>query len=346
LDEVTSVAWSEDIQSGLRDDSEETRYPNGGSTMRTLGAYATARRPLGNHTVSAGVRYSFAGLECRYDSSRFVQLPFDRIESQKGAWTGSLSGQWQLSRAWTAFSTASSGFRHPNVDDVGKVFEKNGLVTVPNDSLRPEYVYSVEQGVQWNLGGRDLAQISLTGFNSWWIDAIVPTLATLNGDTMLWFNGDSARIQTNINADRAVIRGLRIEGRAKLFPRISVEAAVNWTVGLNRDSNTPLAHIPPFFGRVSAVYQHRWLSIQAYSLFNGAKDIADYSPDGEDNPDEALAEGTPAWYTLNLETSAQLSEKIQVRLGVRNLLDENYRVFSSGISGAGRGVYASVHASF
>ena len=344
--EVTSVAWSEDIATGARNDGEETRYPNGGSTMRTLGAFATARRPMGQHMLSAGARYSFAGLDCRFDSTRFVQLPFDRIDASKGALTGSLAMQWRLSSGWSAFTTASSGFRHPNVDDVGKVFEKDGLVMVPNDSLGAEYVYSLEQGVAWNVGGRDLAQITITGFQSWWNDAIVPTLASLNGDTMLWYNGDSARIQTNINADRAVIQGLRIEGRAKLFPRVSAEAAVNWTVGVNRDSDTPLAHIPPFFGRVSAVYQHRWLSIQAYSLFNGAKDIANYSPDGEDNPDEALPTGTPAWFTLNLESTMQIHPSIQLRLGVRNLLDENYRVFSSGISGAGRGVYASAHASF
>lgn len=343
---VASEAWSEDIVTGVRNDGEETRYPNGGSTMRTLGAYLTARKHIRNHVVSGGARYSFAGLDCQYDSSRFVELPFDRIASAKGAVTGSLSGQWHLGRAWTAFTTASSGFRHPNVDDVGKVFEKDGLVTVPNDSLRPEYVYSVEQGVTWNAGGRDLAQISLTGFQSWWLDAIVPTLATLNGDTMLWYAGDSARIQTNINADRAVIRGVRLEGRAKLFPRISVEGAVNWTFGRNTAADTPLAHIPPMFGRVSAVYEHRWLSVQVYSLFNGAKPIERYSPDGEDNADEALPTGTPNWYTLNVESSVQLHEKLQLRLGVRNLLDEHYRVFSSGISGAGRGLYASLHAAF
>lgn len=343
---VASEAWSEDIVTGLRNDGEETRYPNGGSTMRTLGTYVTARKHIRNHVVSGGARYSFAGLDCRYDSSRFVALPFDRIASAKGAVTGSLSGQWHLGRAWTAFTTASSGFRHPNVDDVGKVFEKDGLVTVPNDSLRPEYVYSVEQGMTWNAGGRDLAQISLTGFQSWWLDAIVPTLATLNGDTMLWYAGDSVRIQTNTNADRAVIRGVRLEGRAKLFPRIQVEGAVNWTFGRNTAADTPLAHIPPMFGRVSAVYEHRWLSVQVYSLFNGAKPIAQYSPDGEDNADEALPTGTPNWFTLNAESSVQLHDKLQVRLGVRNLLDEHYRVFSSGISGAGRGFYASLHAAF
>lgn len=343
---VASEAWSEDIATGARDLNQETRYPNGGSTMRTLGAYATARRPIGEHSLSAGVRYSFAGLDCRYDSSRFVELPFERIVASKGAWTGSLAANWNLGRSWTAFSTASSGFRHPNVDDVGKVFEKDGLVTVPNDSLGAEYVYSVEQGVTWNVGGRDLAQITLTGFNSWWIDAIVPTFASLNGDSMLWYAGDSARIQTNINADQATIRGARIEARAKLFPRIQAEAAVNWTLGTNRDSEAPLAHIPPFFGRVSVVYQHRWLTVQAYSLFNGAKAVADYGPAGEDNLDEALPSGTPAWYTLNLESTAQLHEHVQVRFGVRNLLDEHYRVFSSGISGAGRGFFTSVHASF
>jgi hemoglobin/transferrin/lactoferrin receptor protein len=343
---VLSEAWSENLASGVVDFSEETRYPNGGSAMRTMGAYITVRQTIKTHLLSGGLRYSFAGLDCRYDSSRFVVLPFDRIESSEGAITGSISGKWKWSDAFMGLTTASSGFRHPNVDDVGKVFEKNGLVTIPNDSLRPEYVYSIEHGFTWNPGGMDLAQLTVTGFNSWWIDAILPTLSTLQGDSVIWYNGDSARVQTNVNASRAVIRGFRVEGRAKLFPKIQAEAALNWTYGWNQSAASPLGHIPPFFGRVSVVYQHRWLTFQAYSLFNGVKPIEEYSLDGEDNQDEALPSGTPAWYTLNAEASIQLQKGLQMRVGVRNALDEHYRVFSSGISGAGRGLYASLHASF
>jgi len=343
---VTSVAWSESLATGLRDNAEETRYPNGGSEFSQWGAFLTLRSRPARFTYSAGARYSFADLDCRYAASRTVALPFDQIESRKGALTGSASADWAVTKAWSLQSTVSSGFRHPNVDDVGKVFEKGGVVTVPNDSLRPEYVYSAEQGVRWDLGGRHVLAVSVSGFATLWDDAIVPVPATLNGSDSLLYNGDYARVSTNVNAGQAVLTGARAELQAQLTKQLGFEAAVNVTTGELTDSGAPIAHIPPVFGRAAASYAMRGITLQSYVLFNGAKPIALYSADGEDNPDEALAEGTPAWWTLNVESSWQLHRTAQLRIGVRNLLDQHYQVFSSGIAGPGRGLYTSLHLQF
>ena len=51
------------------------------------------------------------------------------------------SRNWQLNRV------LSSGFRSPNIDDVGRVREKAGNVTVPNFNVNPEFAYSSEFGV-------------------------------------------------------------------------------------------------------------------------------------------------------------------------------------------------------
>jgi hemoglobin/transferrin/lactoferrin receptor protein len=121
---------------------------------------------------------------------------------------------------------------------------------------------------------------------------------------------------------------------------------VNWTVGELTGNQAPIAHIPPLFGRAAASYALRGLTLEAYTLFNGAKPIDRYSADGEDNPDEALPSGTPAWWTLNVESAWQLHKTAQLRLGVRNLLDAHYQVFSSGIAAPGRGLYTSLHLQF
>ena len=36
----------------------------------------------------------------------------------------------------------SSGFRSPNIDDIGKIRENSGILNVPNMDLKPEYVYT------------------------------------------------------------------------------------------------------------------------------------------------------------------------------------------------------------
>ena len=41
----------------------------------------------------------------------------------------------------------STGFRAPNIDDLGKVFIKDQFLTIPNSQLVPEYAYNFSLGV-------------------------------------------------------------------------------------------------------------------------------------------------------------------------------------------------------
>jgi hemoglobin/transferrin/lactoferrin receptor protein len=52
----------------------------------------------------------------------------------------------------------------------------------------------------------------------------------------------------------------------------------------------------------------------------------------------------PAWHTFNLRTSYQIVSYLQVQAAVENVFDRNYRVFASGISGAGRNVVLTLRA--
>ena len=41
----------------------------------------------------------------------------------------------------------STGFRSPNIDDIGKIRENRGVLIIPNPELKPEYVYNFEGGL-------------------------------------------------------------------------------------------------------------------------------------------------------------------------------------------------------
>ena len=73
--------------------------------------------------------------------------------------------------------------------------------------------------------------------------------------------------------------------------------------------------------------------------------------DGEDNIDYATVkgadgEGLPAWFTLNVKGSYNLSKNFTLQAGIENILDTEYRIFASGINAPGRNVYAAVRVSF
>lgn len=89
------------------------------------------------------------------------------------------------------------------------------------------------------------------------------------------------------------------------------------------------------------------LTGEFFMLHNGWKRLSAYSPSGEDNLQYAIPTlGMPAWYTLNLRGSYQLGRCLQAQLGVENIMDTHYRLFSSGISAPGRNVIIALRGSF
>jgi len=85
-----------------------------------------------------------------------------------------------------------------------------------------------------------------------------------------------------------------------------------------------------------------------YVVYNGWKRVSQYNtaPGSEDNLLYATAEGTPAWYTLNARMSCAFTRNVSLQLGLENIIDQHYRAFASGISGAGRNFTISLRANF
>jgi hemoglobin/transferrin/lactoferrin receptor protein len=81
-------------------------------------------------------------------------------------------------------------------------------------------------------------------------------------------------------------------------------------------------------------------------LYNGKKDVDEYSPSGEDNLQYATAIGTPSWQTYNIKTSFAVIKNTTIFAGVENILDIQYRTFSSGINAAGRNLYIGAKYNF
>ena len=86
--------------------------------------------------------------------------------------------------------------------------------------------------------------------------------------------------------------------------------------------------------------------IETYVLYNGWKRLKDYNVNGEDNLSNATANGMPAWYTLNVRTAFTVSKNIMIQAGLENIMDNNYRTFSSNISAPGRNFTLSLRANF
>jgi hemoglobin/transferrin/lactoferrin receptor protein len=313
--------------------------------MSTFGAFTSAKRLLGGKEFHFGLRYSYTSFEANFLPTESLQLPFSEVNSAHGALTGSLAAEIPLGESISSMSSLSSGFRHPNIDDAAKVREKGGYVLVPNDSLNAEYLYSLDESITWRHPSSDLS-VSIAGFISLWTEIITPIDATINGQDSLIVDGDFARIQRNENSGNAVIRGSKFEVSYPITENLNFKSSINFTKGYILTSDIPLAHIPPTFGKTSLEYSNKSWSLEAYALYCGAKHIEDYGPGSTDNIQEALENGTPSWWTLNLESHILFNDHLHVQLGLSNILDMHYKSFASGISAPGRGAYIALHAIF
>jgi len=277
-----------------------------------------------------------------------LNLPVHSFNQSKGAFTGSASCNTRWSSQFRTLTSLASGFRHPNVDDLGKIREKNGFVLVPNSNLKPEYLYTAEQGLTWQVRpNSDALVIQASGFASIWRDAIVQADASLAGDTVLVVDADTARIQMNQNLDRAWVRGARLEISGRLGSKSTFRHVINWTVGTSlNDEATPLSHIPPKFGIFEVAWMDARLKWNTSLRYAFAKAASSFGSGSTDNLQEALPEGSPGWATWNVEGALAVSEHLEVRLSGLNLLDLHYRTFGSGISAPGRNVRVTLSAQF
>ena len=326
-----------------------TRYANDGSTMLTLGAFASVKRTVEDRVLHAGLRLNHSSIVANYDLSQstFEDLGFDRIELSNRALTGSLAYEMPLGKNLRSHSSISTGFRNPNIDDATKIREKNGQLLIPNNEITPEYIYSLDQSLSITpFEDKSKLNITAAGFFSLWADAIVPMVASYQGNSTMEFDGEIVQVYHNDNLENALIYGGRFEVQSMISEDFGFNGTVNYTRGKTIIGGSPLSHIPPLFGRVGLVKNLGHWNLESYVLFNGAKDVSLYGLGATDNLNQALDTGTPAWWIWNIESSYSISETLQLQCGVQNILDVHYKPFSSGISAPGRGVFVALNTNF
>jgi hemoglobin/transferrin/lactoferrin receptor protein len=343
---VDSRVFTENISTNeMISEPTPTRYPDGGSNTHSYAFYLMDKwKPSERFILQAGIRYSHFILRSKFIDTTFIRLPTTDFKLSRGAISGSVGMVYKPADGLELKLGGSTGFRSPNVDDYGKVREKDGQVTIPNLDLKPEYAYNAEVGIVKNFD--DIARLSITGFYTHVTDAIVRTHTMVNGSDSILYEGDSAYIITNANIQNARVYGFSVGFYTDIGRFISMTANFNFTRGKEKPSGAPMAHIPPLFGRVSLLAKVKRFQAEVYVNFNGQKTQDQYSNYSEDRIDEATQLGTPGWFTLNLRTTAQLHQHFNLQFGIENIFDQHYKPFSSGISAPGRNFVLTARAKF
>lgn len=309
-----------------------TRYPDGGSTTQSYSIYASYKQNINEKLIlNLGTRYNLGSMASFFSNPI---LPYDEINIRHGALTGSAALVYLPTDRWRLNAILSTGFRNPNVDDYGKVRAKDDYVTVPNPDLVPEYTYNAEIGVTRFI--EEYMKIQVIAYYTHLNHAIVRSSFKLGEQDSLLYDGDMYLITSMTNAASARIFGASLAIEGKLNRHISLKSSLNYTSGTNLSEDVPLGHIPPLFGRSSISYRKDRFYFDTYFVYQGWKDIEDFSPYGEDNDSEAMEHGYPSWWTLNIKTGYRSSAGFDLTFAIENILDQFYKPFASGISAPGR----------
>lgn len=313
-DEVRSSRYAR----SLTDDSLvglAPRFPDG-STIAQGGLFARMEWSLGSrHRASAGLRYS----DVRIDLPDGTRIDPARLSGDLG-WIFDVSAHWQV------IANIGSGFRAPNVADLGTLGNRPGnRFNIPNPDLGAESVTHLDLGLRFRGASW---QGEVVGWGLRYTDRII----SVGTGSMTQGGRD---IVQSVNAASSRLHGIEAGLLVDLAERARLRGAVNFTRGTQRiaGSEEPADRVPPLHGRLTleidvteAWRLETWLVAATGQDRLSARDLQDVRIDPL---------GTPGWARFGASARWMSPNGWNVLAAIDNILDTRYRVHGSGIDAAG-----------
>jgi len=308
-----------DITSG---NSTEKRglYPDG-SAMTSMAGFTVNSFDLGNWIVTAGARFNTYVIKVDDEALGLTKLT-------PSALVGNLALLRKLSSTSNLFASLNTGFRAPNIDDLGTLGIVDFRYETPNLDLKPE------SSVQYQIGYKYLDR-KVRGEVYIYRNQLYNLITRSRvGEQYI----EEYPVYQKENSDKSYIQGVETSWDYDFSNSWSFHGDITYTYGQNITKNEPVRRIPPLFGRIAAEYNQgswlvnvEWLAAAKQSrLAQGDKD------------DNRIPEGgTPGWSVFNINSSYTW-KFITVDLSLRNILNADYRYHGSGVNGYGRSLLLTV----
>ena len=322
-----------------------SRYPNG-ADWQSAAVYSSIKyKPNPKFIFQTGLRFNQIIANADFtENNVFLNLPFNKAKIDAGAFTGTAGISWIPNETMTWKFNASSAFRAPNMDDIGKVFDSEpGSVVVPNNNLKPEYAYNFETSVLKYFNNRKFH----TGINIYYTllnNYITRDYFEVNNSPTIMYDGEEGTVVANVNKDNAYIVGSTFSFKGNINNTWHSKGSLTYTKGKTYDTKLPLSSIPPLFGNLEIGFEKERFQANLNWKFNAKKRLEDYNLiEGIDNleqtPYNSITDsyfGNPKWNTFSVNANYKLSNSFTIFLNVDNILDTHYKEFASSISAPGR----------
>ncbi len=313
-DKIRSTRRDTDVSTGIFSEKRGL-YPDN-STMTSAAVFVFQDFQIEKWTFSGGLRGNvFLIKVAEKDLGGAVKLTPSAAVSSAGALR-------KIGKNGAAFFNFNSGFRAPNVDDLGTLGIVDFRFEIPNYDLRPEKSYNSELG--FRLKTNEL-QFETVIFRNELRDLVARVRQ--GTDSM---QGYPVYLKTN--SEKGYIQGLESELRWQFLPHFSAKISAAWAFGQNISRAEPMRRIPPVHGRFALNFEKKkWFATAEILAAAAQKRLAQ----GDRDDNRIAAGGTPGWAVFNV--SGGFSGKhFSISLDFQNLENQDYRYHGSGVNGVGR----------
>ena len=296
-------------------------YPNG-SIYNNNSLFNIHYLNLGKLSLIAGIRYNFLDI-------RISDTTLGNVTLKPSALVTNYGINYQLNKNNFIFGSISTGYRAPNIDDLGTLGIVDFRYEIPSYNLKPEKSKNIELGYKYNSVKTNVT-ISVFQMN---LKDVIARIV-VDGQVINGYN-----VYTKKNIESSYIKGTEISVSHQINNHFAFQTNATYTYGQNVTKNEPMRRMPPFFGQNKLSWHSKNKTVAIRHQFAG-KQTRLAKGDKDDNRIGVL--GTAQWNTIQIDASIKWKH-VELNVSAINILNEKYKTHGSGIYGMGRAFGVSVH---
>lgn len=323
-DLVKSIKINQNIASSEIPKILRGLYPNN-ATFLNYSIYSLHQFIQNQWQFSGGVRYN--GFS--------IMIPDEVIGKttiSPKTLVGNASVMYSLKEQSNVYGSYNSGFRSPNIDDLGTLGIVDFRYEIPTNDLKPEKSNNYEFGYKYRTN-------RFSGTIALYYSQLKNLITRVKVPNQVI---DGYNVYRKENTEKAFIRGAELEFEGILSNKIKTYGGVSYTYGQNITKNEPMRRMPPLNGRIGLAFQQKQFFIRPEFLFASKQNRL---AQGDIDDNRIGKDGTSAWQIINIYTGFT-HKWLTVNTSVQNLTNKDYRTHGSGINGVGRSAWLTLNMKF
>jgi outer membrane cobalamin receptor len=283
------------------------------------------------HQIQSGKWLIEVGLRFHQYAIQMEETTLGKIKVEPKAFVGLLGTSYALSKKVILYGNVSSGYRAPNIDDMGTLGIIDFRYEVPAYGLKPESSLNKELGIRFQM---DKSQFSASYFHT----SLQNLITRIRTDQVI--TGYNVYVKENVES--AYVNGFETEFRFTLTPRLSGSGMITYLFGQNVTRNEPMRRIPPFNTYCNVDYSFKFIHVG----FNFEQANAQTRLAQGDKDDNRIPLGGTPGYTLFHFYAGGSYKNLNYRVLANNLTNADYRKHGSGINGMGKSLTLTLKYNF